>query len=71
MSINLGTEFEKNLLAAVGVDLQTVEAGSISIDMVPIKGNATVRYTGIASIDATALRQLIYDAGQPPDVLPS
>lgn len=63
-SVNLGDDFNAAVLAAASVDPSTHEAASISIDFVPVSGNATIRVTRIATIDAVTLRQLIAEHAQ-------
>jgi hypothetical protein len=64
-TVNLGTEFADNVLAAAELDPQQHDANSLAIDYLPEAGAATVRVTRTASIDVAVLRQLIADAALP------
>lgn len=63
-SVNLGDNFNAAVLAAADVDATMHDANTISIDFVPDTGDATIRVTRIATLDAGTLRQLIAAAAQ-------
>jgi hypothetical protein len=58
-TVNLGDTFNAAVLTAADLDPTVHDPNSVSIDFVPITGNATIRVTRTASIDATQLRELI------------
>jgi hypothetical protein len=65
-AVNLGDDFNAAVLQAAGLDPAQYEASTLSIDFVPTSGDATIRVTRVASVDAVQLRQLIAATAQPP-----
>jgi hypothetical protein len=65
-AVNLGDDFNAAVLQAAGLAPADYEATTLSIDFVPTDGNATIRVTRVASVDAGQLRTLIAAAAQPP-----
>lgn len=63
--IDLGDACDRSILKAAGLDPDKVQPGSLTIDMVPTVGPATIRYTMVTTIDSAVLRQLIAVAVAP------
>lgn len=63
--IDLGDTCDRSILKAAGLDPDKVQPGSLTIDMVPTTGPATIRYTMVTTIDSAVLRALIAAAAAP------
>lgn len=57
--INLGDDLDRAILTAAGADPDKVQQGTLTIDMVPTSGPATIRYTMVGTIGSDELRTLI------------
>lgn len=65
MAINLGTDFEQELITLAGWEPNTVDSGSTSIDFINTAGQTTVRATTVANVDTGALQALIVKYATP------
>lgn len=59
MTVALGPDFDRGVLAAAGVDPDQAQLGTVQIDALPPTGDVTIRYTAIATAPAAAVRNLI------------
>lgn len=57
--LNLGTDFERGVLTAAGVDPDRAQLGTVQIDALPLDGPVTIRYTAVVTAPAATIRDLI------------
>lgn len=57
--LNLGSDFDRAVLTAAGIDPDTVQPGTVQINALPETGDVTIRYTAIVTAPAAAVRDLI------------
>lgn len=63
--LNLGAAFATAVLAAAGLDPAAHDPATLSIDMVPDDGQATIRVTRTTTVPTTILRKLIGNSAMP------
>lgn len=63
--LNLGTDFERGVLTAAGVNPDHAQLGTVQIDALPLDGPVTIRYTAVVTAPASKVRDLVCQTADP------